>query len=577
MDRFACDLLVHITAPSTVKDDKRYSAIAQSVLHFQPITTSKVIRHEPSSPSRSSNPADQVEDASREDLCLSTDEASSTWVQTHDDALAITKRHERQTLLTVHGRPLYHGFGDGSSSSNSRRYNSGSPPLQRPRTAPETGTPSFEVGVSFTHTSRRRARSEVSSFSNSFSTVPNSLATPQTPDLRFEPEEIGADANELRVRERSSSRGGPQRKKQRTDNNTVSHGGILPLKVAQHTSPTVTFVPSTPKGRHSSQNHYPIQDESRSGSSTLSPSQPLRLGVIGCLTMSPPIPTVDLTTPIREQQAYRGINVEESRISPQLASGGDGFCDPNPGQSDATPNRARKIRELEDEINAPDPPGGQRHFTTHITKTYELLSQRIPISKVFRPSHVSRDVRVLERGYWLFSIVIGTDDDVASSRKSFGHEERRVKLCDGLEAPTVHERLRKFDGKRRIQQEEICRGPSHTPLWTETEFTTFWENISQFIWEGKAGWGSRLVKKATEDNSWEITFFCWGEVLSHTWLALWIISDKLIGQIPMTWVSGDGMAVVRMSGRKRKRDLDGKGSWVKKGEGKFGSWGLGEE
>lgn len=572
MDRFACDLLVHITAPSTVKDDKRYSAIAQSVLHFQPITTTKVIRHESSSPSRPSNPADQVEDVTREDLCLSTDEASSTWVQAHDDALAITKHQERQTLLTVNGQPLYDGFGDRSSS---KRYNPGSPPLQRPRTAPETVTPSFEVGVSFTHTSRRRARSEVSSFSNSFSTVPNSLATPQNADLRFERDERGANANKPCDRERSSSRGGPQRKKQRTDHDTISHGGFLPLEVAQHTSPTVTFVPSTPRDRYSSQTGYPTQDEPRSASSTLSPSQPLRLGVIERLTMSSPIPTVDLTTPVREQQRYRDINVEESRIAPQLATSGDRFCDPDLGQSNASPNHVRKITELEDEINAPDPPGGQHHFTTHITKTYELLSQRIPISKVFRPSHVSRDIRVLERGYWLFSVQIGTDDDVASSRKSFGREERRVKLCHGLEAPTVHERLRKFDGKRRIQQDEISRCPSDTPLWTETEFTTFWVNISHFIWEGKAGWGSRLVRKATEDNSWEITFFCWGEVLSHTWLALWIISDKLTGQIPMTWVSGDGMAVVRMSGKKRKWDLDGKGSWVKKGEGKFGSWGLG--
>ena len=42
MDTFTCELLVHITAASTAKDDRRYVAIAQSVLDFEPAAVTRV-------------------------------------------------------------------------------------------------------------------------------------------------------------------------------------------------------------------------------------------------------------------------------------------------------------------------------------------------------------------------------------------------------------------------------------------------------------------------------------------------------------------------------------------------------
>ena len=37
-----CELLVHIAAPSTAKDDRRYAAIAQSILDFKPAAVTRV-------------------------------------------------------------------------------------------------------------------------------------------------------------------------------------------------------------------------------------------------------------------------------------------------------------------------------------------------------------------------------------------------------------------------------------------------------------------------------------------------------------------------------------------------------
>jgi hypothetical protein len=579
MDKFACDLLVHIAAPSNVKDDKRYAAIAQSVLAFQPLTTTRVIGHDPYSGSQSSNATDVLDIVGAQDPWPSTDDASSTWIQAHDDALELAQQHhqrstEQQTFLTLSGQNLL-------QRSSGRSFSRVEHPLgqlnpHRPRTAPENGSPSFNVDMAFARTSRRRAHSEVSSFSNSFSTVPNSHVALEGSDLRVASDEIALNGDKFPTGERpSTTRSGPQRKKQRIENDEIADDCVMLLEAAQHAKLTFPCVPRTPNRPHSNRKPSSSEMESKSVSSTLSPSQPLKLGAVRCLPLSPHIPTVDLTTPLCEQYIQQGETVLEPSIVKYKSPVDNRLYAQNADQNHMPPTYVSKIRKQADEINGPNPPGGQQYFTTHITKTYELLSQRVSMTKIFRPTHVARDVRVLERGHWLFSIRMGTDDNVARSRRSLSQEERLAKLRHDLEAPTWQERVGKFDGKRQAHQEEFCGTVSNGPLWTEAEFNTFWENMSQFIQEGKAGWGSRLVREAKEDNLWEITFFGWGEVVGHAWLALWILSDKLIGQTPMAWVSGDGMVVVRMSGKKGRRES--LGPWVRKGEGEFGYWGIGED
>lgn len=576
MDNFACDLLVHITAPSRVEDDKRYATIAQSVLDFQSLTTTKVIGRD--SQSQSSNATEVLDTVDSQDPWLSPDDTSLTWIQAHDDALEDAQREreqyaEQQTFPTASGQSLFEKAGDGSVSGVKRAPGQPNPP--RPRIAPENPSLSSKVDIPFTGTRRRRAYSEVSSFSESFLTVPNSHATPKNPGLHVASNETACNADEFRVSERTlATRCGPQLKRRRLDKDITADGGRTPLELLQHEESLFSLIPTTPdKPSTGKKNLSQPETESRSASSTLSPSQPLKLGGVGCLSLSPHIPSVDLTTPPREQQIYQNEKVLEQSIAPQKSPFDNRLHGDNAGHRHISPFMNR-TKSLADEINGPDPAGGRQRFTTHITKTYERLSEQISMAKVFRPIHVVRDVLALERGYWLFSIRIGADDDVADSRKALSQEERRAKLHRDLGGTTYLERVRKFDGKRAVHPEEPDGTTPNGPLWTEAEFTTFWENMSQFIRDGKAGWGSQLVKEANEDNTWDVRFFCWGEVLGHAWLALWIISDKLVGRIPMTWMSAYGLAVVRMSGEKHRRaEL---GSWVRKAEGESGYWGIGE-
>lgn len=57
MDVADCEVLVHITAPSAVRDDQRYLLIAQSILAFQPAIVTKVSGTDPNlNPNQDLNP-----------------------------------------------------------------------------------------------------------------------------------------------------------------------------------------------------------------------------------------------------------------------------------------------------------------------------------------------------------------------------------------------------------------------------------------------------------------------------------------------------------------------------------------
>ncbi|KAJ9497127.1 hypothetical protein H2202_007283 [Exophiala xenobiotica] len=261
--------------------------------------------------------------------------------------------------------------------------------------------------------------------------------------------------------------------------------------------------------------------------STVSPSQPLcRQEAAPGNGISGPRhdPVVDLTTPVPLEPAPQ--NTE-----PPLPSAGI----LNSNESDTSRPSKRKrplVRESPNEIRGPNAKGGQARFRTHVTKTLGKLAIRVPLSNHFRPVYVARDVNVLERGYWQFSIHIVDSSIPEDARK----------------------------------EEAAC-------VWTEEEFVRFWQNLSRFVQDGKAGWGTALVKEEDGERQWRIRLFTWAEVLGHVWLVLWVLSDKLTERIPMQWIAGDGTLTVKMSRGKQKRS--GLGSWARKGlEGERGFWGI---
>ncbi|KAL2406634.1 hypothetical protein ABEF93_007792 [Exophiala dermatitidis] len=461
MDAPECELLVHITACSTVQDDKRYAAIAQSILDFRPATVIRVFGAEFDSPARPSD--------------------ASTTVQGNNGATnaPVTQRTSRQY----------------------RRGNSPCTVLSARLSSHEPSSPS-----------------------------PSGAGIVQ----RQTAGDIGQDSQEgLRIEGRHCGR-----KRRRLTSNGSDDNAIRPDGVQEARSPA----PPT-RGIQRSRSpplESPVRQSPKSITSTMSPSQPVQLDSLAPGWQSQrspgkPVPAiVDLTTPEHPQGTERFKLCQQGHSHPQQSASARKLQSrtPEPAQEYGT-----VIRQLPDHVTAPHPRGGRPKFTTHITKTLEKVSARVPLAKYFRPAFVARDVGVLERGYWQFSVKLGP----RSSK-----QPRR--------SPAEH---------------------AQTPVWTEQEFEQFWHGVSQFISQGKAGFGTRLTKDPWEKHQYRIRVFTWAEILGHIWIIMWILSDKLTQGVPMQWIAGDGSVVVQMPGAKMRRHRSS--IWMKKGpEGEGGVWGMAE-
>jgi len=239
------------------------------------------------------------------------------------------------------------------------------------------------------------------------------------------------------------------------------------------------------------------------------------------------------------------------------------------------------------QVSAPELAVGHARFSTHITRNLETISNRLPLQKYFQPASVTRDVRILERGHWEFTLYVAEDALVKAVRKSESSNKDRK---DGARRKSpVHPdvcRPKHLDRMRQNRSQPLIIPEDAQFLWTEKEFLDFWQNVAAFVRDGKAGWAVRMVMELHTNDAFagtsssemrmmevKVKVSTWGEVIGHVWLALWVLSDKLTANVPMDWRAGDGDVIVRMSGTKEKTIRTR--SWVRKDEaGENGSWGL---
>ena len=239
---------------------------------------------------------------------------------------------------------------------------------------------------------------------------------------------------------------------------------------------------------------------------------------------------------------------------------------------------------LEPEVTAPQPKVGEKRFVTHVTKTLQDFAAQLPFESYFRPVEVIRDVKVLERGYWLMEVTMVSRKRAEDVRAVRNHDTRLPSMQEWFQGVTAAERLAKYDEAKRngnLHQSGQNSEIRAQGLWTEEEFVQFWRDFSSFIENGRAGWGTRLVGEEVTDDEAEqgrkmrVRIFTWGEVLGHMYLAIWVLSDKLGAKVPMDWVGSDGAHIVKMAGTRSGRGL--LPVWSRKGpEGEKGCWGVRE-
>jgi hypothetical protein len=653
MDNY--EVLVHIAAPSGFRDDKRYRAQADAIVKFEAATVTNVYRG-----------SEEAEQAGEES---GIDETIASFATSLDGQSEIVKetpvqRRNRHLLSTIGGLPassapesaspvcwqITKGVTGNKQKPQpvpnppyrnpllSRRFQPSTiqavrtPDHARPKTAP-AGDIALHANNPFAGwTTRKRARSESSSFESISSVV---LETQQVHNATTAVNSSGSSTQHI-----SSSDPAVMKHIQAADDEGASQKRPR-LEETSTSEKDVTIDPATAT-KDQTQPFF-LRDRSLDWTSSPAPSSSdvtkttSTPTATATATPSQPLPEMprqflSQSTP-KAKGVYRYQNPTSSinLISQDLYSTPPArlpqFSSPPPPPSSppvliSTPKSP--ISSLSIHIFPLPPQTGHGAYVTHITPVLAVTVNRLPVAKWFRPVHVTRDVRVLERGHWRIPITIASQAVVDEARAEMPRDQKLAKITKQRDAPTSKERWEKRRMLEAARTERRDVGLSSSPLeygedgefverkrqdfWTQEEFVGFWGTLEECVGQGKWGWGVRVFREELTENGdgrrdkqrgglpssspggeavravgaegegerrvlLKVT--TWGEVIPHIWILLWLMSDKLTAYIPMEWRAGDDSVVVKMSGYRRKHGVLGK--WVYKGPaGEKGIWGIAE-
>ncbi|KAI9819585.1 MAG: hypothetical protein M1827_007035 [Pycnora praestabilis] len=292
---------------------------------------------------------------------------------------------------------------------------------------------------------------------------------------------------------------------QRTNAKQVSHNGTQSLEIPWETPPSII------SDSQKSDQRPTTRPQSMSSPSTrpAEPSSPAKTSQKRYRPSSSSQPTASHKQ--AQIEAYPLARISHS-ISPPPAADFIDNANPNSTASDH-PSPSPSPPSPSFEIHPPPPLTSTTSFKTHITPTLETLASTLDISKRFHPQHTTRPLRLLERGHWFLDV----------SAWDFGVRSR------------------------------------------------FWAFLEDIIGDGRAGWGVWCVRdvgrehgeghkddvygradqagegsKGDEKERRFVRVYCWGEVVGHIYLLLFLASNRQIKGKGAVWIDGGGEVVVRM-------------------------------
>ncbi|KAM0714817.1 hypothetical protein Q7P37_009281 [Cladosporium fusiforme] len=159
-----------------------------------------------------------------------------------------------------------------------------------------------------------------------------------------------------------------------------------------------------------------------------------------------------------------------------------------------TSNSPLGYPDLPTSLRAPPPQPSLKPFETHINEALRYLGDNKGLMECYKPVSVSRELRQSERGSWKFNI---------------------------------------------------------TP-WPAQLRVDFFEFLTRMIEGGRVGWGIWCVR---ESLSLDVQVFCWGEMVRHVYLMLYVASKSKVRKLGLKWVDSEGHVVVQMRGVSEVNDL----------------------
>lgn len=159
----------------------------------------------------------------------------------------------------------------------------------------------------------------------------------------------------------------------------------------------------------------------------------------------------------------------------------------NQKEADVSTQQILSHSDLPTSIRPPGPTASLQPLKTHLTKSLKHLSENVNLAQCYKPVSVSRDLIQSERGCWTFDIT----------------------------------------------------------TWPSQLRTDFFQFLTKMIEPGRVGWGVWCVR---EPASLEVRVFCWGEVVRHIYLMLYVASKSKVRKLGLKWVDADGVVAVQMRG-----------------------------
>ncbi|KAK5127088.1 hypothetical protein LTR85_008448 [Meristemomyces frigidus] len=216
---------------------------------------------------------------------------------------------------------------------------------------------------------------------------------------------------------------------------------------------------------------------------TSSPQQPSFLSESALRKERPPI----------LQPAYKGNNPEKATSLPDQppVAGHVGSKDKQPASSPSS--ALERLEKSPWTIRPPEPPASSKRFTTHVTEPLRFLAEKSVVKDHFTPVSTSRDLRPLERGYWLID---------ASS-------------------------------------------------WSWQHQLDFWQFLEHMVGSGNAGWGVWCCREQTSiggSGFGAVKLYCWGEIVKHVYLMLYVASKSKVRKLGLQWLDAEEAVVVQMRG-----------------------------
>jgi len=499
------ELLIHAAAPSARKDDEKYKRQALNYAEFQ-CKTRVPLATAAGTQGQHDGPVESDDDRRVESYAGSDQSTASIPVYIDNTQLAISAL-ESQIISSSLRRQGYESPHDDVG----RRFNVSTASPQTPSRAPPS-EPTAKGSTIGRRTEQATTPSTVSTTISRSPNLPRALGSPYVPmqeDNGLAIGYVGSNHEQQGDPSHHSNHSLIRRKNEKSTQSTPWSGDDIPSQLpssyslsdinsreskdrADHTSSSGPQIGSShSQAGHATQIHVsPQRNTERTSPSDHATSQMSSHEALDVLSQPVEEARLGPIAPTIAPDTEAGLENHKATVSVQNTIS-------IPSSKDLATLAALPIS-----ISPKPPLTSTSLFDTHIIPGLRLLEENPQLIDRYIPSQITREIQTSERGYWSFD----------------------------------------------------------TRTWTFNLQIGFWRFLQVMLESGKTGWGvwcTRIIRDDDETQEFSkhpegdaglgvVHVYCWGQIIKHVYLMLYVASKSKIRKVGAVWVDADGQIVVRM-------------------------------